>query len=120
MIPGSHNPCDYNGLKMMLSGTALYGEAILALKKQIEVLDFIKGDGSVTQTEVLPAYIKTLTGRITLRPLKIVVDCGHGVSGVLAPTLYKALGCEVVSLYEEVDGRFPVHPPDPGVPENLR
>jgi len=120
MITGSHNPSNYNGLKIVINGTALSGEAIGGLKRRIEQGNFQSGQGSLQEQDLLPDYIDRVLGDVQLsRPLKLVVDCGNGVAGVVAPALFQALGCEVVPLYCKVDGDFPNHHPDPGKPENL-
>jgi phosphomannomutase/phosphoglucomutase len=120
MLTGSHNPPDYNGLKMMLAGETLAGEAIQKLKYRIESGDFMSGAGDYSQTDISGAYLDRITSDIKLkRPLGIVVDCGNGVAGAYAPELYRRLGCRVRELFCEVDGRFPNHHPDPSQPENL-
>lgn len=120
MITGSHNPSNYNGLKIVINGTALSGDAIGALKQRIEQGNYQSGQGSQQEQDLLPDYIDRVLGDVQLsRPLKLVVDCGNGVAGVVAPALFQALGCEVVPLYCNVDGDFPNHHPDPGKPENL-
>jgi phosphomannomutase/phosphoglucomutase len=120
-ITGSHNPPDYNGLKMVLGGQTLYGDMIQDLRRRIEENDFAEGSGSITHTDVREAYITRILSDIKLaRPMKIVLDCGNGVGGNTAPKLYKELGCELVELFTEVDGNFPNHHPDPSKPENLQ
>ncbi len=120
MITGSHNPPDYNGFKIVIRGTTLSGDAIQALKTRIERRDFSEGHGTREKREILPAYLAALKARHQLaRPLKVVVDCGNGAAGVLAPEAITALGCEVIPLYAEVDGTFPNHHPDPGDVETL-
>lgn len=119
-VTGSHNPPDYNGLKMVLGGETLAGEAIQQLKQRIERGDLAQGSGSYSQYDIAPEYLARITGDLKLaRPMKIAVDCGNGVPGAFAPTLYRRLGCEVQELYCEVDGTFPNHHPDPSVPKNL-
>jgi phosphomannomutase/phosphoglucomutase len=121
MLTGSHNPSDYNGIKMVLGDETLAGEAIQALKTRIDNKDFVEGNGQYQTNPQSKQYIERITRDVKLaRPLKIVVDCGNGVAGALAPKLFRTLGCEVVELYSEVDGRFPNHHPDPSQPENLR
>lgn len=126
MITGSHNPPNYNGLKMMIGGKALYGEDIQTLYHIIQADSFIQGTARgqlKNYPTIIPEYIAVVTRNISFspleKPLKIVIDCGNGVAGILAPQLYQALQCEVIPLYCDVDGRFPNHHPDPGQPENL-
>jgi phosphomannomutase/phosphoglucomutase len=119
-VTGSHNPPDYNGLKIVVAGNTLYGDDIQEIRKRIEKDQLASGEGKRSVADVLDAYIKRITSDVKLaRPMRIAVDCGNGVAGMLAPQLYRALGCEVEELYCEVDGRFPNHHPDPSVPENL-
>jgi len=120
MLTGSHNPPDYNGMKIMLQGESLHGDAIKGLKSRIDSDRLVSGEGSVQTVDVVPSYIERITSDVRLeRPLKIIVDCGNGVAGEIAPQLYKALGCEVIELFCDVDGNFPNHHPDPSKPENL-
>lgn len=120
MLTGSHNPPDYNGMKMMLGGDTLHGKAITQLKERIQKKQLVSGEGSVEIIDVVPSYIERVTSDVRLeRPLKIIVDCGNGVAGDLAPVLYRALGCEVIEMFCDVDGNFPNHHPDPSKPENL-
>jgi phosphomannomutase / phosphoglucomutase len=120
MVTGSHNPANYNGVKMMIGGTALSSEQIQDLFERIQTQNYHKGLGRLSNYPILPEYIDAITAQIKLaRPLKIVVDSGNGVAGVVAPSLYKALGCEVIELYSEVNGHFPHHHPDPSELENL-
>jgi len=120
-VTGSHNPPDYNGLKMVVGGDTLYGDEIQDLRKRIESSQLSSGKGKRSAANVLDAYVKRITSDVKLaRKMHIAVDCGNGVAGMLAPQLYRALGCEVEELYCEVDGRFPNHHPDPSVPKNLQ
>jgi len=119
-VSGSHNPPDYNGLKMVVAGDTLYGDGIQRLRTRIERGELESGAGQRREADVLGAYVERIGGDVKLaRPMKIAVDCGNGVAGMLAPRLYRRLGCEVTELYTEVDGRFPNHHPDPAQPENL-
>ncbi|HEX9434874.1 MAG TPA: phosphomannomutase/phosphoglucomutase [Burkholderiales bacterium] len=119
-VSGSHNPPQYNGLKMVVAGTTLYGDDIQQLKTRIERGELKSGSGKRSEANVLDAYVERITSDVKLaRPMRIAVDCGNGVAGMLAPRLYRQLGCEVTELYCEVDGRFPNHHPDPAQPENL-
>ncbi|GAA3992177.1 phosphomannomutase/phosphoglucomutase [Comamonas faecalis] len=121
-VTGSHNPKDYNGFKMVLAGRAIYGDEIQRLRSAMEGDDWqLQAGGSVRGADMLPAYTARIVGDVKLaRPMKIVVDCGNGVAGASAPGIFRALGCEVVELFSEVDGNFPNHHPDPSKPENLR
>jgi phosphomannomutase/phosphoglucomutase len=119
-ITGSHNPPEYNGLKMVLGGETLYGAMIQDLRRRIAEQDFAAGKGSVSRTDVRPAYIERIASDVKLaRPMKIVLDSGNGVAGNTAPELFRKLGCELTELFSEVDGNFPNHHPDPSKPENL-
>lgn len=121
MLTGSHNPPDYNGLKVVIAGQTLAGERITALRQRLEQNRLHEGNGSCAPMEILEHYCDRIVDDVLLaRPLKVVVDCGNGVGGVIAQTLLEKLGCEVVALYCEVDGAFPNHHPDPGKPENLQ
>ena len=121
MVTGSHNPPDYNGLKMVLGGVTLSGEDIQHLRARIESGDLAKGAGKYSTADVRAAYLERIVGDAKLsRPMKIVVDCGNGVAGATAVELFTRLGCEVTPLYCEVDGTFPNHHPDPSKPENLQ
>ena len=120
-LTGSHNPPDYNGLKMMLGGETLAGERIQALRRRILEQDFTAGDGKLRRMEMTDRYLDRILSDLRLaRPLEIVIDCGNGAAGAVAPVLFRRLGCEVTGLFCEVDGAFPNHHPDPSRPENLR
>ena len=121
-ITGSHNPKDYNGFKMVLGGRAIYGEEIQALRQTMEAESWqLKDGGRVEQADVLADYTRRIIGDVKLsRPMKIVVDSGNGIAGASAPGIFRALGCEVIELFSEVDGDFPNHHPDPSKPENLQ
>jgi len=121
MITGSHNPPDYNGLKMVLAGETLSGDAIQALRTRIEQNNLSHGAGSYSQFDIRSEYIDRIASDIKLaRPMKITVDCGNGVAGDFAAALYRRLGCTVTEMFCEVDGNFPNHHPDPSQPENLQ
>jgi len=120
-VTGSHNPPEYNGLKMVLAGETLAGDAIQALRTRIERGELHTGKGKYTSRDVREDYLKRIVSDVKLaRPLHVVVDCGNGVPGATVPELYRRLGCEVTELYCEVDGTFPNHHPDPSDPHNLR
>ena len=119
-VTGSHNPPEYNGLKMVLGGQTLYGEMIQDLRRRIADNDFREGRGMVHHASVRQAYIDRIVGDVKLaRPMKIVVDCGNGVAGSVAPDLLRRMGCRVKELFCDVNGNFPNHHPDPSKPENL-
>ena len=119
-VSGSHNPPEYNGLKLVVGGTTLYGDDIQDLRHRIEQGRLASGAGKRSAARVLDAYVERIAGDVKLaRPMRIAVDCGNGVAGMLVPRLYRRLGCEVTELYCEVDGRFPNHHPDPAQPKNL-
>ncbi len=120
MLTGSHNPPDYNGLKIVLGGDSLHGQEITELYNRIMSRNLLSGEGTETSQDIMADYINKITNDITLtQPLKIVIDAGNGVAGAIAPILFQALGCEVIGLHCEVNGNFPNHHPDPSKPENL-
>ena len=128
-VTGSHNPKDYNGFKMVLAGRAIYGDEIQDLRQVIQANTDTNTDtnantaapGSVKQVDISSAYRDRIVQGIKLaRPMKIVIDSGNGIAGASAPAVFRALGCEVIELFSEVDGNFPNHHPDPSKPENLR
>ena len=121
MITGSHNPSEYNGIKMVIDGHTLSSEDISDLYDAIEARAFVNGNGSCKEAHMIDRYIDDITTRITLKkPLKIVVDSGNGVAVQTAAKLYKKMGCEVTELFGELDGTFPNHHPDPSIPDNLQ
>jgi phosphomannomutase/phosphoglucomutase len=120
-VTGSHNPPEYNGLKIMLAGETLSGAAIQALRQRLLDGDLTHGSGKVTREDVREAYLARITSDVKLaRKMRIAIDCGNGVAGELAPALMRRLGCEVTELFCEIDGNFPNHHPDPAHPENLQ
>ena len=120
MVTGSHNPKDYNGFKMVLGGRAIYGEAIQALRRRMETSQYTHGTGRSARMDIVAEYTQRIVRDCRLtRPLKIVVDSGNGIPGASSPALLRAMGCEVVELYSEVDGSFPNHHPDPSQLANL-
>ena len=120
MLTGSHNPSNYNGFKIVIAGDTLANEQIQALHERLKSNNLSSAQGSVTKVDILPRYLEEITRDVKLaRRLKVVVDCGNGAAGVIAPQLIEALNCEVIPLLCEVDGNFPNHHPDPGKPENL-
>lgn len=121
-VTGSHNPPDYNGLKIVIDGHTLSGDAIMDIFTRIIDKKIIRADkpGAIRQQDIIPAYIARIAEDIHIeQPLKVVVDCGNGVPGSVAPLVLRAIGAEVEELYCEVDGNFPNHHPDPSDPENL-
>jgi len=120
MITGSHNPAEYNGLKIMIAGETLSAEKIQSLYTRILENDFKTGSGTSTSINIDQDYINTIKSDINLeKELNIVIDCGNGVAGNIAPQLFEALGVKLSKLFCLVDGRFPNHHPDPSKPKNL-
>lgn len=121
MLTGSHNPANYNGLKIMLDGETLAGKLITNLYDMIAAGNLSTGEGSVQELDIADDYIDYISSEIQLEnEPTVVVDCGNGIPGELAPELLEEIGCEVIPLHCEVDGNFPNHHPDPSVPENLQ
>jgi phosphomannomutase/phosphoglucomutase len=121
IVTGSHNPPEYNGLKIVIDGETLSGESIQSLRERIEAANFISGQGEVESVNIIPDYIERIRDDVKLeRPLKVAIDCGNGVAGSVAPQLFRSIGCEVLELFCEVDGNFPNHHPDPSKAENLK
>ncbi|MCR9192408.1 MAG: phosphomannomutase/phosphoglucomutase [Gammaproteobacteria bacterium] len=120
MVTGSHNPGEYNGIKMVMAGTTLAQDDIQILLDLIQNKSIRQGQGQYQTFDILPQYCKRIVSDISLkRRLRVVVDCGNGIGGVVVPELLRQLGCDVIELYCDVDGRFPNHHPDPTVEENL-
>jgi phosphomannomutase/phosphoglucomutase len=121
MVTGSHNPPDYNGMKIVVAGETLSGEAIQELRTRIEAGELASGSGNYSRVDVAQAYIERIVADVKVaRPMRITVDCGNGVAGAFAPELYRRLGCRVREIFCEVDGSFPNHHPDPSQPDNLQ
>jgi phosphomannomutase len=119
-ITGSHNPKDYNGFKMVLAGKAIYGDEIQGLRRRMEAENYASASGRCAAMDILAEYSHRISTDCKLaRPMKIAVDSGNGIPGASAPGVLRALGCDVIELYSEVDGDFPNHHPDPSKPENL-
>jgi len=120
MVTGSHNPPEYNGLKMMVAGDTLAAEAIQDVRRLVESGDLASGAGRLEKADIREAYLARITSDVKLaRALTVAIDCGNGSPGAVAPELFRRLGCKVIELYCEVDGHFPNHHPDPSKPENL-
>lgn len=121
MVTGSHNPPDYNGLKMVITGDTLSGEGIERLRERVIKGDVRHGSGRFSHGDVRAAYMDRVIGDVKLaRRMKVAIDSGNGVAGAYAPELFRRLGCEVTELFCEVDGTFPNHHPDPSQPANLK
>ncbi len=121
VITGSHNPSEWNGIKLTMEGRALYGAGVKGLRDRIVSGTLRSGEGERSEKHVLDAYVEDLASRISLPgPVRVAVDCGNGTSSVVAVQLLEAIGCEVLPLYCESDGTFPNHHPDPTVDENLK
>ena len=120
MVTGSHNPPEYNGLKMMIGGDTLFGDGIQELYQRLVNDDLATGEGGYSEKDIMDAYLDRILGDVKLsRKMRIASDCGNGVAGVCATQLFTRLGCEVEELFTEVDGNFPNHHPDPAKVENL-
>jgi phosphomannomutase/phosphoglucomutase len=120
MLTGSHNPPDYNGLKMVINGHTLSGDAIQDLRVRLDQHRVQHGIGKISTHDVQAAYLQRIVSDVHLaRPMRIAIDCGNGVTGKLAPMLFEQLGCTVDGLFCEIDGTFPNHHPDPSQPKNL-
>ncbi|OUS27309.1 hypothetical protein A9Q99_14950 [Gammaproteobacteria bacterium 45_16_T64] len=121
MVTGSHNPPNYNGFKVVINNQALANEQITALKTRIDSGQLSQGQGSYEQMDMSSDYLDRITNDVVLaKPVKIVIDCGNGATGDLAPALLDTLGCTVLTLNREIDGNFPNHHPDPSNPANLQ
>ncbi len=121
MVTGSHNPIEYNGLKMNEGLLSVYGDEIQKLKKMILAEDYDTGEGTLSQENIVPAYKTMLKERIKLdKTFKVVMDAGNGTAGPIAPEVFEALGCEVIQMYCEPDGNFPNHLPDPTVMKYIK
>ena len=121
MVTGSHNPANYNGFKVVIANQALANEQIQALKQRIDNGQLSQGAGTYEQADISADYLDRITNDVVLaKPMKVVIDCGNGATGDLAPNLLDTLGCTVLTLNREIDGNFPNHHPDPSKPENLQ
>lgn len=121
MVTGSHNPPEFNGFKVSVGKSTIFGEAIQDLRRLIEQGEFARGSGTLSQSEIIGSYQEFIKKNVHLeKGIKVVVDAGNGTAGPVAVPLLRDLGCEVEGLYCEVDGRFPNHFPDPTIPENLK
>jgi phosphomannomutase / phosphoglucomutase len=120
MVTGSHNPPEYNGLKMMVAGETLAAETIQDLRRLVDSGRFAAGSGKTESADIADPYMQRIVSDVKLaRPMTIAIDCGNGSPGAVAPHLYRRLGCRVLELFCEVDGTFPNHHPDPSQPGNL-
>lgn len=120
MLTASHNPANYNGLKIVFNQTSLADNQIQTIRSRIENDQLRTGSGNYSELEIEKSYIENVCSRIQLgKSLKIVIDCGNAVPGRVAPKLFNALGCDVHPMFCDIDGNFPNHHPDPTVPENL-
>ncbi len=121
-VTGSHNPADHNGFKICIGKTTIHGEEIQELRRLVESGEAERGDGDEEAYPIIPAYqgyLQEQFGRVG-EGIRVVVDSGNATAGPVAPPIYRAMGCDVIELYSEPDGRFPNHHPDPTVEENMR
>lgn len=120
MVTGSHNPPEYNGFKISVGKTTIHGSSIKELYEIIESKDYVSGDGTTEDYDIFPQYVEKYKKEFAhLKDLPVVLDCGNGAAGVIARKLYEACGLKPIILFEEPDGTFPNHHPDPTVEENL-
>jgi len=120
MVTASHNPADYNGLKIVFNRSCLADNQIQSIRRRIDDRELREGEGSYSALDICDTYLEYVCSKIALqRKLRLVIDCGNAVPGVIAPRLFEKLGCEVIPLYCDIDGNFPNHHPDPTIPENL-
>ncbi|MBO8159916.1 phosphomannomutase/phosphoglucomutase [Thermosyntropha sp.] len=123
MITASHNPPEYNGLKLWFGESTIYGEQIQEIRKLAEKKEFLSPQkGSIKKIDIFPEYSSMIQNKIKLGPrkLKIALDCGNGTASLFAPEIYRQLGCEVIELYCKSDPDFPNHHPDPVDPKNMQ
>lgn len=121
MVTGSHNPAEYNGVKLQIGDRPVHGRDLLDLTKIMDSGEFLDGSGHLSKYDILPNYILSVKSRVKLeRPIKVVVDCGNGNTCLIAPQLISDLGCDVTPIFCESDGSFPNHHPDPAIEENLK
>ncbi|OGT26928.1 MAG: phosphoglucomutase [Gammaproteobacteria bacterium RIFCSPLOWO2_02_FULL_42_14] len=121
MVTASHNPAHHNGFKVVLNGKTLSESGIQHIVHRIERRDFTSGHGAVTEQNIIPAYIDAIVSRLTLKKqMTVVIDAGNGAASEIAPIVFRKLGCTVIELFCQYDGRFPNHHPDPTIPENLK
>mgnify|MGYP005854034591 CR=1 FL=1 len=121
VVTGSHNPPEFNGFKVSVGKSTIFGEEIQNLRRLIEKGEFVTGKGTLSKQEIIRSYQDYIKGNIRLdKKMKVVIDAGNGTAGVVAGPLLRDLGCELEELYCDVDGRFPNHFPDPTIPENLK
>jgi phosphomannomutase/phosphoglucomutase len=121
MVTGSHNPPEFNGFKVSVGKSTIFGEEIQNLRRLIEKGEFAVGRGTLSEMAIIPSYQDYIKRNIRLgKKMKVVIDSGNGTAGVVAGPLLRDLGCEVEELYCDIDGRFPNHFPDPTIPENLK
>ncbi|HSG31712.1 MAG TPA: phosphomannomutase/phosphoglucomutase [Thermodesulfobacteriota bacterium] len=121
MITASHNPSDFNGIKLCIGRESLYGSQIQEIRQIAESGEFAAGNGKTEKTDIMDLYINYLTENIDIKPgLKVGIDCGNGMGGLVGPDIIRRKGCEVTELYTKPDGNFPNHHPDPTVEENLQ
>ncbi|HKK70562.1 MAG TPA: phosphomannomutase/phosphoglucomutase [Candidatus Krumholzibacteria bacterium] len=121
VITGSHNPPEFNGFKLVLHGGSFFGEQIQDLRRLIEAEDYETGEGSSGERDVLGPYVEDVRSKVSIdRPVRFAYDSGNGAASLVAARLFAALGQEPVALFDEPDGTFPNHHPDPTIPEYLK
>lgn len=121
MVTASHNPAHHNGFKIVLNGKTLSEKGIQDIVARIQQCDFMSGFGKIRTQNIIPDYIDAICKNLSIhKKMKVVIDAGNGAASEIAPQIFRRLGCEVIELFCEYDGRFPNHHPDPTIPANLK
>lgn len=121
MVTASHNPAHHNGFKIVLAGKTLSEKGIQEIVARIQQRDFMVGAGKIRAQNIIPDYIDAICKNLSVhKKMKVVIDAGNGAASEIAPAVFRRLGCDVIELFCNYDGRFPNHHPDPTIPDNLK